>query len=123
MGAAWPLTDLRNYLNPQPVVLKVSETICLPLQDFHFGVEAFGDSVVAGEAPHGRDFLARSVQSIAECHQWVEPATTERSHIPEEAAREFATARLIPALLRQQVRQALLEAVNGFQRRPVAEIF
>jgi hypothetical protein len=30
----------------------------LALEDFHFGVEAFGDAVVAGEAPHAGDFLS-----------------------------------------------------------------
>ena len=71
------------------------------MQDLHLGVEAFGDSVVAGEAPHGSDLLAPGVQRVAQCHQWREPATTERSHIPEKTPGEFAAAPLISTLLEQ----------------------
>ena len=33
--------------------------------EFHFGVEAFGDAVVAGEAPHQGDFGAPGVEGLA----------------------------------------------------------
>ena len=42
-------------------------------------MEAFGDAVVAGEAPHASDLLAPGMERIAERNQGREPATTERS--------------------------------------------
>jgi len=48
----------------------------LALEKFHFGVEALGDSVVAGEAPHASDFLAPAMKSVAERYQWCEFAAT-----------------------------------------------
>ena len=53
----------------------------MTLEDFHFGVEFFGDSVVAGEAPHSGDFFAPGMEHIAELDQWREPATTERADL------------------------------------------
>ena len=58
-------------------------------------MEAFGDSVVAGEAPHAGDFLTPGMENIAELDQWREPATTECTDIGEEAACQFLTAFLI----------------------------
>ena len=75
-------------------------------------MEAFGDSVVAGEAPHAGDFLAPGIEHIAELHQWREPATTERAHIGEEAACQRVAALLIPAFLKQAVAEPLFETVN-----------
>jgi len=41
----------------QAVVGKVSEAVGAALDEFHLSVEAFGDAVVAGKAPHADDFL------------------------------------------------------------------
>jgi hypothetical protein len=60
------LTSGTHYVNPQSVILEVSEAVGLALQNFHFGVKAFGDSVIAGEAPHAGNLLAPEVQRIAE---------------------------------------------------------
>src|SRR5579871_876392 len=95
--------------------MKVSESVSLTLEDFHFGMEAFGDSVVAGEAPHAGDFLAPGIEHIAELHQWREPATTERGDIGQEAACQLLAAFLISPLLEQAVAEPLFEAVNHFQ--------
>ena len=81
-----------------------------------------GDSVVAGEAPHGRDLLAPGVQRIAESHQWGEPATTERGDIGHEALRQFCGNAPIPAFLEQQTGQPLFESVDLLQRRPLAQV-
>ena len=48
-------------------------------------MEAFGESVIASEAPHASDFLAPGIKHIAELHQWREPVTTERADIGETA--------------------------------------
>ena len=41
----------------QAVVVKVSEAVSTALNEFHFSMEAFGDGVGSGEAPHGADGL------------------------------------------------------------------
>ena len=67
MGATLLRLILRtHYLNSKSVVVEVSETVGLALQNLHFGMESFGDSVVAGEAPHAGDFLPPGVKSMAE---------------------------------------------------------
>ena len=70
----------------------------MALEDFHFGVKAFGDSVVAGEAPHASDLLAPGMEGVAEGDQWREPATTKRSNVAEEAEGQFLTAPLVATL-------------------------
>jgi hypothetical protein len=43
------LISRTQYLNSQSIVIEVSETISLTLKDFHFGMEALGNDVVARE--------------------------------------------------------------------------
>ena len=93
------------------------------MQDLHFGAEAFGDSVVAGEAPHAGDLLTPRIQRIAQCHEGREPATTERGNVLEEAPRQFPVFFLVVMFLQQQVTEPLLETVNRLQRRVPAQIF
>jgi hypothetical protein len=38
--------------------LEVAKAECLALNELHLGLETFSDAVVAGEPPHGGDFLA-----------------------------------------------------------------
>ena len=38
----------------------------MSLQNLHFGVEAFGDAVVASETPHARDLRFPGIQSFPE---------------------------------------------------------
>jgi len=56
--------------------LEVAKAVCLALKDFHFGVETFGDCVVAGETPHGGNLAGPGGQSLAERDQWSEPGLT-----------------------------------------------
>ena len=103
-----------HYLNSQSVVLEVSEAVGLTLEDFHFGVEAFGDAVVAGEAPHAGDFLPPGIQGIPELCEWREPATTERSHLAQETVGQLAALLGGTMLLQQQVAQSLFKRVDCF---------
>jgi hypothetical protein len=45
--------------------LEVSEAVCLALEDFPFGVEAFGDAVVTNEGPHVGDFFKAAKKLLA----------------------------------------------------------
>jgi hypothetical protein len=48
--------------------LEVAETVSLTLKNLHFGVEAFGDSVVTSETPHD-DLLSPRLESLAELNE------------------------------------------------------
>jgi len=50
----------------QAVVVKVFEAVGTALDEFHFSVEAFGDAVVFGEAPHSGDFILPVGQCFGE---------------------------------------------------------
>jgi hypothetical protein len=58
-------------------------------------MKAFGNAVVAGEAPHGGDLLFPGMKCIAERDQGSEPATTEGGDIAEEAAGQLLTTPLM----------------------------
>ena len=45
----------------QAVVVEVSEAVGAALDEFHLSVEALGDAIVAGEAPHGDQGLSPAV--------------------------------------------------------------
>jgi len=102
--------------------LEISESVCLALQDFHFGMEAFGDSVVAGEAPHAGDLLAPCMERFAELQQWREPATTERRDFAEQALRQLPAFVLVMMLFQQQIAEPLLEAIDRFHGGFFAEV-
>ena len=64
-------------------------------------MKAFGDAVVAGEAPHGCDFFFPGKQSIAERNQGREPATAtaEFGDITQEAGGQVAAFFLVVMFL------------------------
>ncbi len=75
-------------------------------------MEPFGDAVVAGEAPQAGDLLTPSVERVAELSQWREPATTERSHVPQKTPSQFLAAFLVAAFLQQHIAEPLFEVIN-----------
>ena len=80
----------------QAVVVKVFEAVGAALDVFHFSVEAFGDAVVFGEAPHSGDFLLPVGQCFGEGGKRGEAAVCELSGELEESRSEsFA----LPGLL------------------------
>ena len=54
-------------------------------------MEAFGDSVVPAEAPHGGDFLFAAIQSLAELNQLREARLPQLVHGIEELGYEGNT--------------------------------
>ena len=103
-------------------MVEVAKAIGLTLEDLHLGVKALGDSVVAGEGPHGGDFFAPGMQGIAELSQWREAATTEFGDVAQEAVGQAAAAFLVLSFLQQQAAEALFEAVDGLQSRVLSQI-
>ena len=63
------LISRTHNLNPQAIVVEIAKAVGLALKDLHFGVEALGDAVVAGEAPHRGDLGRQEVKGLAELHQ------------------------------------------------------
>ena len=62
----------------EAVVIEVSEAVGAALDEFHFAVEAFGDAVVAGEAPHADDLLRPIMEGLGEGVSVFEAAGFER---------------------------------------------
>lgn len=60
----WDLTALSD--DAQAVVMEVSKAVGSALDEFHLPVEAFGDGVVFGEAPHGGDGFAPLLYRLGE---------------------------------------------------------
>ena len=61
----------------QAVVFEVSKAIGPSLDEFHLPVEAFGDAVVLGEAPHACDGFLPVEQGSGECLQWFKVRVSE----------------------------------------------
>lgn len=74
----------------QAVVIEVSKAVGAALDEFHFAVEAFGDAVVFGEAPHAGDGLLPVTQGIGEGDQRAKAAVGELVDDFDESRGEFA---------------------------------
>lgn len=61
----------------QAVVFEVSQAVSSALDEFHFSVVAFGDAVVAAEAPHPHDFFFPVFQGLAEGFHGLESTVLE----------------------------------------------
>jgi hypothetical protein len=53
----------------EAVILEVSKAVSAALDEFHFAVEAFGDAVVFGEAPHASDLLPPGGEGMGQSDQ------------------------------------------------------
>jgi hypothetical protein len=50
------------------VVFEVAEAVALPIDELHLVVEAFGDAIIADEAPYGDDLLAPGMRGLAQLY-------------------------------------------------------
>jgi len=57
----------------QAVVVEVSEAVGTALDEFHLSLEALGDAVVFGKAPHGDQGLLPSVEGRGQAHEGFGP--------------------------------------------------
>src|SRR6185437_8430178 len=94
---------------PHPVVFEVSEAEGLATDELHFVVEAFGDAVVAAEAPHGGDLTGPGMQRVAELHQLRQASLPQLVDGAEEAWRQLGALFASAVFLQQQVAQPLFE--------------
>ena len=61
----------------ESVVLKVFEAVSAALDELHFSVEAFGDAIVFGEAPHAGNLFTPAGESFGQGGQWSEATLSE----------------------------------------------
>jgi hypothetical protein len=94
--------------------LEVAKTESLPVEEFHFSVEALGDSVVAGEPPHGGDLLRPGSQGLAELNELCESGLTQFIDGAEQPRHQDLTLLAGTVLFQQQV--------PGLDRRKITEI-
>ena len=114
-----PAPSRTHNLNSQPVVAEVAESVCLPLEHLHLGVESFGDPVVPGKAPHHRDFKRPGGKGLDELGQ---TGFFQLMQSLEEAIdqRDAFFARAV--LLQQQIAKPLFETVDFAQDRELVEV-
>ena len=95
--------------------MEVPKAVGLALEDFHFGVETFGDSIVTSEAPHGGNLAGPGLKGIAQRDQLRQPGLAELVDGTQQA-RDKNFALLAGAmLLQKQVTQFLFEAIDELQ--------
>lgn len=90
------------------------------MADFHFGVEAFGDAIVSGEAPQGADFLPQGVPGIAQLDGRSESGLAQFGYGLQQPENQFPAALGGPVFFRQQRTEFLFGAVDQFQCRTLA---
>ena len=69
------LTALRQ--DSQAVVFEVLKVVSTALDEFHLSMEALGDAVAVGEAPHADDGLVPGGQGFRQCDDGFEAACFE----------------------------------------------
>ena len=79
-------------------------------------MESLGDSVVAGEAPHGRDLGRPGRQGLPQRDQLDQASLFEFHDGPEQSRNQGLTLLPRPAFLEQQVTEPLREAVDQMKR-------
>ena len=101
----------------ESVILEILEAICASLDELHFAVEAFGDAVVFGEAPHARDLLPPSRESPGESSQRSEAAVGKLAGDVQQLWCELLTLPCVLVTPSQQGAEALHLVVNGARCR------
>jgi hypothetical protein len=105
----------------EAVVVKVSEAVGSALDEFHFSMEAFGNAVVAGEAPHACDLFAPVAEGLSQGFGQFEAAGGEGLDKAEQLGDERLALSFGLAASAEQRAEALLELIDGFERRLLAE--
>ena len=63
----WRLTALSD--DAEAVILEVPKAVSAALDELHLAMEALGDAVVLGEAPHAGDLLAPGGEGLSQSNQ------------------------------------------------------
>ena len=85
-------------------------------------VEALGDTVVAGESPHGDDLFSPGMQGLTELHQLRQAGLAQLIYGAEETGRQSLALLAGAVLFQQQVAEPLFEAIDQLQRRVGSQV-
>src|ERR1700722_1471446 len=122
-GAAWVDGFCSTALgdDAQAVIFEGFEAVRPALYQLHFPVEALGDAVVAGEAPHAGDLLGPVAKGLGEGESGLEAALAEALDVGDELL-DVATAGSLGLVLEsKEPRQALLHLIDALERRMLGE--
>jgi hypothetical protein len=75
----------------EAIILEVSEAVSTALDEFHFSMEALGDAIIFGEAPHGGERFSPGVESFCQGDQGGKGAGTKFVDDPEQSVDQGAT--------------------------------
>lgn len=85
-------------------------------------MESFGDSVIAGEAPHGNDFFRPGGERLTELDEGCQAGLAQLKDGTQKARDELFTLFAGAMLFQQQIAEPLFEAVDGFKYRMLRQI-
>ena len=105
----------------EPIVVEGAEAVGSSLDEFHFAVEALGDAIGAGEAPHADDLLGPVREGLGEGRSGLEAAVAQRFNQAEQLLDMPAAGALGLELQAQQRPEAFLQLVDALQQRMPGE--
>lgn|GEM_PF-4611942 len=94
----------------------------MAVQELHLFVKAFGDAVVASEAPHGGDLGGPGVQGVFKLDQLGQTGLAQPVDSSEQARHPGLALLAAAMFLQQQVAEALLKAVDQLQGGVLSQI-
>lgn len=107
----------------ESVVFEVFKSVGAALDELHFAVEAFGDPVVLGEAPHAGDGFHPVPEGLGEGFKRFEGAVFEFVNVSEELLDERGTLFLGFVLLVHELTDLVKILVEGFENGVLFEEF
>lgn len=107
----------------EAVVFEVLKSVCPSLDELHFAMEAFGDPVVLGEAPHAGDGFHPVPKGPGEGLQWLEGAVFEFTDMPQELLDEARALLLGFVLLVHELADLVKVLIEGFENGVLDEEF
>ena len=81
-------------------------------------MEAFGDAVVAGEAPHGDDLLGPGRECLSQLDQWWEAGLAQLVNSAQETRHQLFTLSAVAMFFQQQIAEPLLDKPYQYPMRP-----
>ena len=99
----------------EAVIFEVSEAVSAALDEFHFPVEALGDTIVFGKAPHAGDGFGPRAQGIGQRDEGFKAAGCKLLDEGEELSGQRAAFPASAVLLIEEGSQAVHLIVEGFE--------
>lgn len=107
----------------EAVVFEVFKSVGSSLDEFHFAMEAFGDPVVLGEAPHAGDGFHPVPEGLSQGFEWLEGAVFEFIDMSEEFFDEARTLFFGFVLLVHELADLVEVLIEGLENGMLFEEF